>query len=37
MDGFIGFRATPTDGSMVEAIHAHLESDLVPNVVGSRL
>ena len=36
-DGFIGFRATPADGSMAEAIHAHLESYLVPNVVGSRL
>ena len=36
-DGFIGFRATPADGSMVEAIHAHLETYLVPDVVGSRL
>lgn len=34
-DGFIGFRATPVDGSMVEAIHAHLETYLVPNVVGT--
>jgi FAD binding domain len=34
-DGFIGFRATPVDASMVEAIHAHLETYLVPNVVGS--
>jgi 2-polyprenyl-6-methoxyphenol hydroxylase-like FAD-dependent oxidoreductase len=36
-DGVIGFRATAADGSMVEAIHAHLETYLVPNVVGGRL
>jgi hypothetical protein len=36
-DGFIGFRATPVDGSMVDAIHAHLETYLVPNVVGGSL
>jgi hypothetical protein len=36
-DGFIGFRATPDDSSMVEAIHAHLDTYLVPNVVGSWL
>jgi hypothetical protein len=34
-DGFIGFRATPVDGSTVEAIHAHLETYLVPSVIGS--
>jgi hypothetical protein len=36
-DGFIGFRAAPADGSMVGAIHAHLETYLVPHIVGSRL
>jgi hypothetical protein len=34
-DGFIGFHATPADGSMIEAIHAHLQCDFVPDVVGS--
>jgi 2-polyprenyl-6-methoxyphenol hydroxylase-like FAD-dependent oxidoreductase len=34
-DGFIGFRATPFDGAMVEAIHAHLETYLVPNVAAA--
>ena len=29
-DGFIGFRAAPVDGSMVQAIHGHLETYLVP-------
>jgi 2-polyprenyl-6-methoxyphenol hydroxylase-like FAD-dependent oxidoreductase len=29
-DGFIGFRATPADDAMVEAIHVHLAIHLVP-------
>jgi 2-polyprenyl-6-methoxyphenol hydroxylase-like FAD-dependent oxidoreductase len=33
-DGFIGFRAMSVDGSMAEAIDAHLETYLMPNVVG---
>ena len=34
-DGFIGFRATPADDSMVDAIHFHLAIYLVPNVVAN--
>ena len=34
-DGFIGFRATPADNSMVDAIHAHLAIYLAPNVVAN--
>ena len=34
-DGFIGFRATPVDDAMVDAIHAHLAIHLIPNVVRS--